>query len=108
MNSTEMLDTYETLSELTGTMLTAARQGEWDALASLEERCRAHVGALMESAPTALNESEQRAKVAIIRAILQNDAQIRALAEPRLHELQERLSMTRTGQRGVHAYTQRL
>ena len=108
MNSTEMLDTYETLSELTGTMLTAARQGEWDALASLEERCRAHVGALMESAPTALNESEQRAKVAIIRATLQNDAQIRALADPRLHELQARLSLTRTGQRGVRAYTQRL
>ncbi|OZA10992.1 MAG: flagellar protein FliT, partial [Hydrogenophilales bacterium 17-62-8] len=47
---------------------------------------------------------EQRAKVAIIRAILQNDAKIRALAEPRLHELQQRLSMTRTGQRSIAAY----
>ena len=108
MNSTEMLDTYETLSELTGTMLTAARQGEWDALASLEERCRAHVGALMESAPTALTEGERGAKVAITRALLQSDAQTRALADPRLHELQARLSLTRTGQRGVRAYTQRL
>lgn len=108
MTSAEMLDTYETLSELTGTMLTAARQGEWDTLASLEERCRTHVGILMQAAQTPLNENEQRAKVAIIRAILQNDAKIRALAEPRLHELQERLSMARTGRQGVHAYTQRL
>ncbi len=104
MTSTEMLSTYEALSELTDTMLTAARQGEWDELATLEQRCRTHVGSLMQAAPVVLNESEQRAKVAIIRAILQNDAKIRALAEPRLHELQERISMTRAGQRGMQAY----
>lgn len=105
MTSTEMLSTYEALSELTGSMLLAARQGEWEQLASLEQRCHVHVGSLMEAAPVALNESEQRAKVSIIRAILQNDARIRALAEPRLHELQERLSMTRAGQRGMQAYS---
>lgn len=104
MTSSEMLDTYEALSDLTGTMLTAARRGEWDELATLEERCRSYVGNLMQSAPVALNESEQRTKVAIIRTILQNDAKIRALAEPRLHELQERLSQTRAGQRGMRAY----
>ena len=104
MTSNEMLTTYESLSELTGTMLSAARQGEWDNLAALEERCRGYVGSLMQAAPVKLNETEQRTKVAIIRAILQNDAQIRALTEPRLHELQQRLSMTRTAQRSVAAY----
>ena len=104
MNSHEMLTTYESLSELTGTMLDAARQGEWDELAALEQRCRGYVGSLMQSAPLPLNETEQRAKVTIIRAILKNDAQIRALTEPRLHELQQRLHMTRTSQRGVDAY----
>jgi len=104
MTSNEMLTTYESLSELTGTMLNAAREGEWDELASLEQRCRGYVGSLMQAAPIPLNESEQRTKVAIIRTILQNDAKIRALTEPRLDELQQRLGMMRTGQRSVEAY----
>jgi len=104
MTSNEMLTTYESLSALTVTMLDAASQGEWDHLAALEQRCRGYVGSLMQAAPVPLNETEQRAKVAIIRTILQNDAKIRALTEPRLHELQQRLSMARTGQRSVDAY----
>ena len=104
MTSNEMLIAYESLSELTGTMLNAARKGEWDDLAALEQRCQSHVGRLMQAAPVPLNESEQRTKVAIIRTILQNDAKIRALTEPRLHELQQRLSSTRAGQRSIEAY----
>lgn len=104
MTSTEMLSTYEALSALTGTMLTAAREGEWEHLATLEQRCRSYVGSLTETPSIPLSAQEQRAKVAIIRAILRNDAQIRALTEPRLHELQQRLQMTRQGQRGVAAY----
>jgi flagellar protein FliT len=104
MTSNEMLSTYESLSELTGTMLNAARQGEWDELAALEQRCQGYVGSLMQAAPIPLNENEQRAKIATIRAILQNDAKIRALTEPRLHELQQSLNMARTGRRSVEAY----
>jgi flagellar protein FliT len=104
MTSNEILTTYESLSELTDSMLDAARQGEWDDLAALEQRCQAYVGSLMQTEQVRLNENEQRAKVAIIRTILQNDARIRALAEPRLHELQQRLSLTRAGQRSVGAY----
>lgn len=104
MTSNEMLNTYESLSELTDTMLNAARQGAWDELAALEQRCRGYVGSLMQAAPLPLNEKEQRAKVATIRAILQNDARIRALTEPRLHELQQQISKMRSGQRSVDAY----
>ena len=104
MTSNEMLTAYESLSELTDSMLNAAREGEWDHLAALEQRCRGHVGNLMQATSVALNENEQRTKVAIIRAILANDAKIRALTEPRLHELQQRLSMTRTGKRSIEAY----
>lgn len=104
MTSTEMLNTYEALSELTDTMLVAARQGDWDEVSTLEARCRDHIGSLQRAPGVAMSEGEQRAKVAIIRAILQNDARIRALAEPRLHELQERLAQTRQGQRGMKAY----
>ncbi len=104
MTSHEMLSTYATLTELTGVMLDAARQGEWDHLAELEQRCRGHVSTLMQAAPVTLDESEQRARIASIRAILQNDAEIRALAEPRLNELQQRLHVIRAGHRGAQAY----
>jgi flagellar protein FliT len=104
MTSNGILTTYESLSELTGSMLDAARLGEWDQLAELEQQCKAHVGNLMQSTQVRLNEKEQRSKIAIIRSILQNDAKIRALTEPHMHELQQQLHMTRTGQRGVHAY----
>lgn len=104
MTSNEMLTAYESLSELTNSMLNAAREGEWDHLAALEQSCQGYVGSLMQAAPIKLSENEQRAKVSIIRAILQNDANIRALTEPRLHELQQRLSATRTGKRSVEAY----
>ena len=104
MTSNEMLATYESLSELTGTMLAAARQGEWDHLATLEQRCQGYVGNLMQAAPVKLSENEQRTKVAIIRTILQNDAKIRALAEPRMNELQQRLHIMRSSQRSVEAY----
>ena len=104
MTSHEMLSTYEALSDLTDTMLDAARQGEWEQLAALEQRCEGYIGSLRQAAPVALNENDQRAKVAIIRAILQNDAKIRALTEPRLHELQQHLHLMQAGKRGVEAY----
>lgn len=104
MTSNEMLAAYESLSELTGTMLDAARGGEWDELAALEKRCHGHVGSLQQAEPMKLSANEMRTKVAIIRTILQRDAQIRALTEPRLHELQQRLASTRTARRSLDAY----
>lgn len=104
MTSHEMLTTYASLSDLTGTMLDAARRGEWDDLAALEQRCQGHVSRLTQAAQVALTAQEQRARVAIIRTILNNDAQIRALVEPRMDALQQRLHTMRSGQRGMMAY----
>jgi flagellar protein FliT len=100
----EMLSTYETVSEITEVMATAASEGEWDRLAALEANCKNQVGKLMQATPLKLNEHEQRAKVAIIRAILQNDAKIRAYTEPHLHALQQRLKTVQLAQRGIRAY----
>lgn len=107
MTNIEILTTYQTLSELTNNMLDAARQDEWDHLAVLEQRCQRYVGELMQAPPAQMSSDEQRTKIKIIRGILQNDAQIRALTEPRLHELQLRLHDTRNAQRGIHAYGER-
>lgn len=107
MTSIEVLSTYQTLSELTDTMLNAARKDEWDRLAVLEQRCKSYVENLAQAAPVKMNTNEQSTKVAIIRTILQNDAKIRALVEPHMHELQRRLNMMRTNQRSIQAYGER-
>jgi flagellar protein FliT len=104
MSTQEVLSTYETVSEITRVMATAASEGEWDRLAALEANCKSHVGKLMQAAPTPMSEGEQRAKVAIIRSILQNDAKIRACTEPHLHALQQRLKTVQLAQRGIRAY----
>lgn len=70
----------------------------------IEQRCRGYVGSLQEAEPMKLSPTDLRTKVAIIRTILQHDAQIRALTEPRMHELQQRLAMTRTARHGLDAY----
>ena len=72
MTSNEIISTYESLSKLTGSMLNAASEGDWDNLAELEQRCQVHVGSLMKTTPVLLNENEQSTKIAIIRTILQN------------------------------------
>lgn len=107
MTSIEILDTYQMLSELMDTMLCAAREDEWDRLALLEQRCQSYVDNLAQAGSVAMSSNEQSAKIAIIRSILHNDAQIRALAEPRMHELQRRLNLIRTNQRNIQAYGER-
>lgn len=107
MTSIDILTTYQTLSDLSDTMLNAARQDEWDRLAALEQHCQIHVGKLMQAAPVRMDINEQRTKIAMIRTILQNDAKIRALTEPHMHALQQRLTDTRTVQRSIQAYGER-
>lgn len=104
MTSNEILTTYESLSELTGTMLDAARIGDWDNLTELEHRCKGYVSHLTQATTTGLNATEQRARVAIIRAILKNDAEIRALVDPRMDELQGRLRMAHVGRHIAETY----
>ncbi len=104
MTSIEILNMYESLCELTGSMLVAARLGEWDQLTELEQQCQPYVSNLMQSTPLSMSESEQRTKISVIRAILKNDAKIRALVDPHMNALQQRLGANQKHQRGVDAY----
>jgi flagellar protein FliT len=89
MTGTDIIATYETLSSLTGNMLNAAQKNDWDGLASLEQVCQTHIRKLTAfPALGALSAPQQQRKIEVIREILENDAQIRNLTEPRLAELQ--------------------
>src|SRR5476649_796252 len=86
MNNDQILAIYESISRLTRQMLAAARGGEWDALVRLERDCSGLFARLFTSEDEAPRSDEfQRRKAALIRGVLDDDAEIRLLVEPWLH-----------------------
>jgi len=101
MSPALLLDTYQTLSQTTGRMLDAAREGDWERLASLEGDCTRITGELqrMEN-DEPLPEDVRQAKIRLIRKVLADDAAIRDITEPWLARLDQMLRSTRQ-QRGL-------
>jgi flagellar protein FliT len=106
MTSQEVLSVYEEVFELTGQMLAAANDSDWDHLAELERRCHAHVQALKQREPAeALDASGRRKKAEIIRKILDDDRKIRELTTPWMAQLSALINNTGTQRRLAHAYS---
>ncbi len=106
MTASEILSTYEILSALTGDMLDAARQADWDQLALLEQACQPHIAALtVHDTPRALSGAELQRKLKVIRKILADDAKIRDLTEPWLAELQSLLHGSGRRKTATQAYS---
>ncbi len=83
MNSQEIISLYESIADLTGQMLAAARDGDWERLAGLESHCTGHVATLKSEEPhTALSGIARERKVKIIQKILEDDRAIRSLTQP--------------------------
>ena len=96
MNS--LIDCYEQIAMASGSMLAAARSRDWDGLVAAERECAASVVRLKSAQECAqpLDAVARRRKVAIIRSVLANDAEIRALTQPWLARLQELLTAATT------------
>lgn len=95
MQGDDIIENYEALSRITGNMLLAAENGDWDSLVKLEQNCRAMVGHLVTQAEhRRLSPSEQQRRVDVIRKILADDARIRELTAPRLSSLLDLLHGT--------------
>lgn len=109
MTSSEIIKTYEDILSVTGQMLEAARNNDWDALVERETECRKLVEQLMTAKAEAETETNaelepeaRKRKVEIIRKVLADDAEIRNLTEPWLARLQH--LMTSAGhERRLHA-----
>lgn len=92
MQQTEAIVIYEKILHITGDMLVAARNADWDQLIALESECRSLVEQLKpreQAAP--LNDNHRRRKVEIIHGILANDAEIRERIHPWMAQLQRYL-----------------
>ena len=87
-----LLEHYERIAQASHEMLAAARHGDWEGVARLESTCRALIAELRQAAARdRLGVREQRRRIALLREILADDAEIRVRAEPWLQQL-ERLA----------------
>jgi len=94
-----MLPHYEAIARASSEMLAAARADEWHEVAHHEERCGELITSLKvaERYPGApLSAVDHERRMQLLRQILSDDAQIRALAEPWLEPLAPYLSSSRT------------
>jgi flagellar protein FliT len=91
-----LIERYREVAQLSREMLDAARRDDWDEVARLEQRCKGLIEHLKRAAMVEpLNAAEQRRRIALLREILQDDAQIRIRAEPWLLELERLIGVTR-------------
>ena len=94
--SRRLIDRYEEVAQLSRDMLAAAHREDWDHVARLEARCRLLIDHLKRvSKIEPLSPDEQHRRIELLRDILQDDAQIRARAEPWLRELERLIGAAR-------------
>lgn len=104
MTSAENIAAFESISSLTGEMKAAARAGEWERLAQLEQGCAAVVAGLRMAPAVQLPADMQRRKVELIHKILADDAEIRAFAEPWMSQVQALLGSAGMARRVHRTY----
>ncbi|MBP7131344.1 MAG: flagellar protein FliT [Aquabacterium sp.] len=100
--SRNLLGYYEAIETASLDMLQAARDGDWDTVVKLEGACAVLIEQLKHASETrALGRDERALKSRIMQRILFNDAEIRTLAEPWLHDL-SRMMGTSTDPKKMH------
>ncbi len=105
MNSDEVLSVYEEMVTITGQMLQAAGNGDWDRLVDLEGQCAVRVENLKtDSGAAPLTGPKRARKVRILQQLLDHDRQIRDLTNPWMAELSALISSTGAERRLNHAY----
>lgn len=87
-HASSLLDFYEAIEAASQDMLEAARNGDWDTVVRLEGACALLIAQLKHAAHSQVLASEEvTIKSRIMQRILRNDAEIRHLAEPWIHDL---------------------
>jgi flagellar protein FliT len=81
MNSNEVLAMYEKVAGLTSQMVAAAQAGDMARLAQLETRCVIESAATATGVP-ALDGSDRKRKIELLKQIMANDRAIRDVTEP--------------------------
>jgi flagellar protein FliT len=90
---------YDTILQVTGQMLSAARKDDWDTSIELQKRYSALVDTLRPVCWSFTFDAQQRARVEdLTRRILSDETEVRNLAAPRLARLSALLASGRQSQ----------
>lgn len=99
------IDYYQSVAEASSRMVSAARDGDWDALVSAEEECARRVADLQRHQQADGSEcADPRQRIHILSEILAHDAEIRALTTPWLQRLEQLLAGASGERRISNAY----
>lgn len=93
-----LLEDYQSLSGITGQMRDAAANGDWDRLISLEQECRRKAEEIKPRDTVPANLDERAQKVALIKKILADDADIRSRTELWMEQLARIMKSARSEQ----------
>jgi len=94
-----LIDYYKAIEDSSIKMLEAAKAQDWDSVVRFEGACAVLIGQLRHRAQNEeLDASARIEKSTIMRRILNNDAQIRYLAEPWLDHFEQKFD----GQQVLH------
>lgn len=90
--SQRLIDYYKAIEDSSRKMLDAARMEDWDQVVRFEGTCAVLIEQLRERSHSEQLLPDQRSeKARIMQRILNNDAQIRYLAEPWLTHFEQKL-----------------
>lgn len=85
-----LLEQYEAIANTSRQMLAAARGDRWDEVSALEAHCQRLIVALKDAASgQPLDAGDDRRRLALLRRILADDAEIRGCAEPWWGEVED-------------------
>lgn len=80
---TRLIGFYLSIEQASRDMLSAARESDWGRVGEIQEHCGMLIDQVRRlNGKVVLSRDEQRAKLRIIRQIVQNEAQIRRLSYP--------------------------
>lgn len=92
-----LIDFYKAIEDSSARMLEAAKAEDWDEIMRFEGVCAVLIEQLRHrSRSEQLDEGARREKSRIMLRILNNDAQIRFLAEPWLQHLESKCQQSLT------------
>jgi len=95
----QLFQRYETIAHLSGNMLKAAQQDDWDRVVVLQERYSALVDTLRPVHGRFTFDAPQRARLdALLRRILSDETEVRERVTPRLARLSALIASNRQSQ----------
>ncbi len=96
---------YKEIERLTGGMLSAAHEQDWDRLIALEAGCASCIDSIKGcNVPGMLSEEARQQKVSLLKSILANDREIRKLADPWMQRISHLLESANTESRVRSSY----